>query len=72
VLKLPGIEVEVAFHEPVFSTAVTSRKVLGPELRSTIHNRLAQARTRAAATIGVPAPELAAPPRDELPQAVAQ
>ncbi len=72
VLKLPGIEVEVTFHEPVFSTAVTSRKVLGPELRSTIHNRLAQARTRAAATIGMPAPELAAPPRDELPQAVAQ
>jgi 1-acyl-sn-glycerol-3-phosphate acyltransferase len=49
VMKHGGLDVEVVFHEPVPSSAVTSRKVLGPQLRAEIADRLAGMRAGVAA-----------------------
>ncbi len=40
VLRLPGLEVQVEFHEPVLSWSVPSRKPLGRSLRAEIAARL--------------------------------
>lgn len=49
VMKHGGLDVEVVFHEPVPSSAVTSRKVLGPQLRASVAETLARMRADVAA-----------------------
>jgi hypothetical protein len=49
VMKHGGLDVEVVFHEPVPSSAVTSRKVLGPRLRALVAETLARMRADIAA-----------------------
>jgi 1-acyl-sn-glycerol-3-phosphate acyltransferase len=38
--KLPGVEIEVHFGPPVLSWSVTSRKILGPQLRDEVRRTL--------------------------------
>ncbi|MCS6877291.1 MAG: lysophospholipid acyltransferase family protein [Geminicoccaceae bacterium] len=58
VLQLPGVEVAVRFGEPVPSWSVTSRKVLGSELRARLRAGLEAARLRPRAVLE-PRPALA-------------
>ena len=71
-LKHSGVEVEIDFHPPVLSADVTSRKVLGPELRATIHARLAQLRAKEAAAPAMTSVQPVTPACEELPTPVAQ
>lgn len=71
-LKRSGVEVEVHFHEPVPSAAVTSRKVLGPAFRQAIHERLMERRARVASEVPAPSPARTVQARDDLPEPVAQ
>jgi 1-acyl-sn-glycerol-3-phosphate acyltransferase len=51
-LRLPGLEVDLEFHEPVLSWSVPSRKPLGRALRAQIAERLAALRGGATLATG--------------------
>jgi 1-acyl-sn-glycerol-3-phosphate acyltransferase len=57
VLRLDGVQVQVRFGEPVMSWAITSRKILGAELRRDLTRELTAARAPRSDEAGWPLPQ---------------